>query len=274
MGLPATGNIDEAFVRGAADWQEARLETAPGDGAVGPRTEAHLHILLSEAEHAVQAAQRMLAQGGFLYDGWANDMRDNDCNGLADAQDPHERAVPDNVHYSQVCTQFRLCAGIYVGGWNFERAITIHADQLITGNFRYHNCADIISDAYRSAGVMPHYRQTEQILNVFRQTGFVWKRSERYPDQYLPGDFICTLRPGHGGHSGIVVQPDPTRGGANAPMVIDLPGPSSQVTDGSYNPASTNDLQLHRWPSFRINDVEPKYQFLGRLLHSRLRGSH
>ena len=74
----------QAYVRATADWQEARLGPGQGSGMVTAQTEANLHLLLPEAERAVQAAQQMLRQGGYLYDGWSNDCRDNDCNGSLD----------------------------------------------------------------------------------------------------------------------------------------------------------------------------------------------
>jgi hypothetical protein len=281
---PASGVVDAPFVRAVADWQEAHFGTGQGNGQVGPTTEAHLHLLLPEAERAVLAAHQMLARGGYLYDGWNNDMRDNDGDGLVDMADPSERPDDDGRHYGQMFSSFGVRRGSYRGGWDFARRdVSVHADSVHRAGprrpFLYRNCADIISEAYRAAGVMPHHRQTIAILNEFRRRGYVWQRDLGYPDEYLPGDFICTYSPGRpgehgGGHSGIVVEAGRTNGGRSAPVVIDLPGPSSQVSEGIYSPANTNDLQRHRWPAFRISGVPLEEQFLGRLLHSRLHGHH
>jgi hypothetical protein len=132
------------------------------------------------------------------------------------------------------------------------------------GSFRYMVCADVVSKAYSQAGVMGPARSTAIILDTFRNRGYVWRKSEGYPPRFVPGDFICTL--GHGGgHSGIVVEAGPT---SAAPKVIELPGPSTQVDLGIYNPTSTNDVRLGTWTKAGLpNDG---LHYLGRLLMSKL----
>ena len=271
MGLTANGRIDEAFVRGVADWQETNLGPGQGDGWVGPATEANLNIVLSEALRAVQAAIRMHGEGRILFDSWGNDFRDNNMNGLVDQDDGAESA-DDGAHYAGTYPCFALVEVSRDGGWDFaRRRVTVTAAQVgtVTGPFKYRVCADVISEAYHAARVMEHVRSTSAILGVFRSKGYVWQRSVSYPTRYLPGDFICTLG-AHGGHSAIVVEESLTDGGRLLPVVVELPGPSTQISDGTYNPASTNDIQRHLWSSFRVVQIAPEYQFLGRLLYSRL----
>lgn len=273
LGLPAQGTVDEAFVRHVATWQETFVGRGAGDGMVGPRTEAHLGILLPEARRAVEAAERMWAAGGILFDSWGNDMRDNDLDGLVDESDEW---TPDGAHYGRTYRRFQVRRGRYVGGWDLpqygypRRTVTVAQDRSVEGSFRYAVCADVVSEAYRAAGVMEHHGATGAILREFRRKGYVWRRSEGYPATYLPGDFICTWAPG-GGHSGIVVEAGPTDGGARPPVVIELPGPSSQVSDGTYDPAATSDIVRHAWSTFRVLAVAHEHQYLGRLLHTRLR---
>ena len=120
---------------------------------------------------------------------------------------------------------------------------------------------------------MPVTRSTATILQSFREKGYVWRRSEDYPTEYLPGDFICTL--GHGGgHSGIVVTRAPTKKvekgveSFTVPKVVELPGPSTQVDLMTYDPASTNDVRLGPWTKAGLPDL--KLHYLGRLLLSKL----
>jgi hypothetical protein len=273
LGLAESGGIDEDFVRTAADWQEANLGAGQGDGKVGPATEGALNILLPAAQKAVDAIVEMLKKGGVLFDSWGNDLRDNNSNGKLDWEDPQEKGAQDGEHLGGVYKSFRVRAGTYEGGWSFARkTVTVSADKEITGTFRYLVCADVISRAYEAAGVMKHVRATGAILEAFRSQGIVWTRSVSYPTKYLPGDFISTYAAGHG-HSAIVVEESDTNGGSSAPMVIDLPGPSTQISDGTYDPTSTNDIQKHRWSQFRIDEVAQENQFLGRLLGSKFRGT-
>jgi hypothetical protein len=94
---------------------------------------------------------------------------------------------------------------------------------------------------------------------------------KRVLSDHLPGDFISTWKAGDGGHSGIVMSEAPTRGGSEIPIVVQLPGPSTQVSDGTYDPASTNDVTMGPWSRWRIEGVPREHQYLGRILHSRIR---
>lgn len=267
LGLAPLGPIDEALVQSVARWQGGHMPAGEADGMVGFATEAHLAIQHPAARRAADAAQRMYASGGILFDSWSNDMRDNDLDGLVDERDEY---TPDGMHYGRSYRRFDVVRGTYRGGWRgARRDVTVRRDQRVTGQFRYAVCADLISDAYAAAGVMSHHGSTRAILAELRRKGYVWRRSESYPDRYLPGDYIATWEPG-GGHSGIVVAEGPTDGGAQPPEVIELPGPSSQVTDGTYTPSATSDVVRHRWSSWRVSGLPHEKQYLGRLLHSRM----
>jgi hypothetical protein len=259
---------NEAFVRLVADWQEVNIGPGMGDGKMGPRTEAHLNIAHPKAIAAVAAAIKVQAAGSILFDSWGNDLRDNNLDGAVD--DKAER-TSDGAHYGKHYSEFRTVAGRYGGGWDFlpARTVTVRDSRTIKGSFVYRVCADIVSGAYAKAGAMHAQRSTWAILAEFRKKGFVWRRSESYATEYLPGDFICTLD-GSAGHSGIVVQREPTRGGDVAPVVIQLPGPSTQISDGTYDPTRTNDVTYGRWSEWRITRLYKDEQYLGRLLLSKL----
>jgi hypothetical protein len=271
LGLSSAGGIDEAFVRHVATWQETHVGSGSGDGKVGPATEAHLNILLPEAQAAADAADRIRLRGGILFDSWGNDLRDNDLDGTVDEDDEQTH---DGAHYGRDYGAFDVLRGSWIGGWDYpqygypRRTITVSHERSLRGTFQYAACADVASEAYRAAGVMPHQDSTAAILRQFRRKGYVWRRSESYPSTYLPGDFICTWAPG-GGHSAVVVEAGPTDGGARVPMVIELPGPSSQISDRTYNPANTSDVVRHPWSSFRLF-TRMESQYLGRLLRTRL----
>lgn len=271
MGItPQIGIIDEQFVRKVATWQESNLGLGQGDGKIGSKTEAHLNIQLPEATKAVQEAKKIKTKGGILFDSWGNDLRDNNQNNKLDQNDPDEGGG-DGSHNKRTYTAFKVISGGYRGGWEGERKnVQVRTTRVISGQFKYRVCADVVSEAYKKAGIMSHLRSTGKILGVFRKKGYVWRRSKSYPTKYLPGDFICTYAPGYGGHSAIVVEAGSTGGGRLPPKIIDLPGPSSSISDGIYDPARTNDVTEHKWPKRRLN-CELKYQYLGRLLHSKLK---
>jgi hypothetical protein len=258
---------NEAFVRLVADWQEANIGPGAGDGKIGPRTEAHLNIAHPKAIAAAVAAQKVQAAGSILFDSWGNDLRDNNLDGAVDGKS--ERSA-DGAHFGKTYTEFRTVAGTYSGGWDFlpARTVIVRSSRTIKGSFIYRVCADIVSGAYAAAGVMQAKRATWAIHAEFQKRGFVWRRSESYPSEYLPGDFICTLEGGEG-HSGIVVQREPTRGGDVAPVVVQLPGPSTQISDGTYDPTRTNDVTIGRWSDWRITRLPKDVQYLGRLLLSK-----
>ena len=232
-------------------------------------------------------------QEGYLYDGWRNDIRDNNLDSHLDAPpvirsgrlvrgtlhgDDRGEDVPDNSHYGRTYRRFGVIQDVYAGGWpGHEQAFTVRSTATINGRFVYRNCADIVSEAYHAAGVMRHFRRTADIKHAFESSGWVWRRSRGFPDRYLPGDLMCIVvdTDPHDlhGHAAIVVAEGPTGGGSVAPEVIELPGPSSSISERDYRPEQRNDLRRHRWASFRMA-VNPDFQFLGRLLHSRLHGHH
>jgi hypothetical protein len=268
FGAGAAVLANEMFVRLVADWQEANIGAGAGDGKVGPRTEAHLNIVHPKALGASVAASKIQASGSILFDSWGNDLRDNNLDGVVDG--PSERAS-DGAHFGGSFSEFRTVAGTYSGGWNFlpQRPVIVRETKSMKGVFKYRVCADIVSAAYREAGVMERQRSTQHIFDEFKKKGFVWRRSESYPTEYLPGDFICTLEGGEG-HSGIIMQREPTRGGDQPPIVVQLPGPSTQISDGTYDPTSTNDVTVGRWSLWRTTALPREVQYLGRLLHSKL----
>ena len=257
-------SVDEVFVRLVADFQEAALGSGTGDGKIGPKTEAYIGIIHPKALHAVAHARSIQAAGGILFDSWGNDLRDNDNDAEVDGRS--EQGKQDGYHYGGTYRTFAVFAGSYPDqGWGHNRTVTVPTSQIVVGSFKYRVCADIVSLAYHKAAVMPTTRSTAVLLQKFRDLGYVWRKSDGYPPSYLPGDFICTL--GHGGgHSGIVVEATSTQ---NVPKVIELPGPSTMVDEGTYNPAQTNDVRLGLWTKRFLTDGTVNY--LGRLLCSKLR---
>jgi hypothetical protein len=263
LGLSASASPhdEEGFARYVADWQEDHIGVGQGDGKLGPKTEAYLGIVHPKAAAAATHALAIQRRGNILFDSWSNDVRDNDNDGIADGS---SEQVGDAIHSHRVYTRFAVIAGTYPGlGWNRNRTLVIHTTRTLTGSFHYCVCADVVSQAYASAHVMARARSTAVILRTIRAKGYVWRRSEEYPSEYLPGDFICTL--GHGGgHSGIVVRRSPTTA---VPTVVELPGPSTMVDLGAYDPASTNDVRLGSWTKAGIPNLSLHY--LGRLLRSK-----
>jgi hypothetical protein len=226
---------------------------------------------------AIAVAQQAKALVGrpLLFDYWGGDFRDNnmDPSGLVDQDDPREMQTQDGQHFGQRYQSFRVKPGTYPGGWGFKpgtvevrEAKTIHAPP--GQSFQYIVCADLTVMAYRAAGLnLPKVRSTGQIINWFLASHCLYRRDELYPSTYLPGDFIATFEAAHGGHSAIVVEAAPIRNGKGElvqPKVIEMPGPSTQVSDGTYNPASPSDVREGPWSDFRLTSPDA-YQYLGRL---------
>lgn len=225
-----------------------------------------------EAEAAVVHAREIYAAGNILFDSWGNDVRDNDNDGNVDSG-RRETGNYDGQHYSGTYSGFKVVAGTYVRGWADDQGVvhgrvTVPSDRTITGSFKYRVCADIVSQAYAAAGLMTHMRSTARIIGRFRRIGTVWHNRSTFPSEYLPGDFVATYAPGHGGHSGIVTTRSST---TNAPTVIELPGPSTQADAGTYDPASTNDVKEQTWSKRGVAD---QYQYLGRYTGRRRRRRH
>jgi hypothetical protein len=268
---PENGHIDEALVRAVADWQEAQLGIGRGNGTIDPATEANLNILEPQAQRAVDEAIKMQRAGGILFDSWGNDLRDNNSNDQLDQDDVEERNARDGDHYERHFSQFQVLAGTFEGGWpGFKKYVTVHLKRTIRGHFRYRVCADLISEAYHKAHIIRHVSSVYKILNELGPKAFQWRRSVSYPTQYLPGDFICSYdEKRFEGHAALVVEEGPTDGGSTPPMILDLPGPSSQISDGTYDPTETNDIEIHKWPKRRL-DLPTDTQYLLRVLHSKL----
>ncbi len=264
LGMVPGGSVDEAFVRAVADWQEDNIGAGAGDGKIGPQTEAYLNIQHPKATAAVARALEIQKAGKILFDSWGNDVRDNNNDGVVD--DSNEKSG-DGAHFFGTYPSFAVVAGTYTGlGWGRNKTLSVPRSMTMQGPFQYRVCADVVSRAYNEARVTPAVRVTATILQSFREKGYVWRRSEGYPTEYLPGDFICTLDKGVG-HSGIVVTRAAT---TTVPSVVELPGPSTQVDLGTYDPASTNDVRLGPWTkAAQVPDL--KFHYLGRLLLSKLR---
>jgi hypothetical protein len=261
--MPAGLGLDEVFVRLVADWQELTLGAGQGDGKIGPKTEAYLAIPHPRALDAVARARAVQRSTGILFDSWGNDLRDNDGDGVVDGKS--EKGLSDGAHFGRVFTKFRVVAGTYTGqGWGGGSTVVVPSTKDVSGSFQYKVCADVVSGVYAEAGVMSKTRSTAQLLQNFRNLGYVWHRSESWPPTYVPGDFICTLEHGSG-HSGIVVDASPT---TMVPRVVELPGPSTQADEGTYDPGRPHDVRLGLWTK-RSNPASQHY--LGRLLLSKLR---
>jgi hypothetical protein len=264
LGLGPNAPLNEAFVRAVADWQEDHIRAGAGDGKVSAKTEAYLNIRHPKATVAAAHAVHIQAEGMILFDSWRNDVRDNNNDGTVD--DPNEKAE-DGAHYAGTYPSFSVIAGTYTGlGWGRDKTLTVPRSVTVLGPFMYRVCAAVVSRAYHEAGVMPEVNRVATILERFRAKGYVWKWSEGHPSEYLPGDLICTLDGGVG-HAGIVVTRAPTTS-RPVPTVVELPGPSTQVDLGTYNPASTNDVRLGTWTKAGVRNDN---QYLGRLLLSKLR---
>lgn len=259
--LPPGGMVDDMFIRAVADWQEANLGPGRGDGKVSVETEASLNIQHPKAAFAVDRAIAAHHAGFVLFDSWGNDVRDNDGDGSVD--DAREDAI-DGTHLHRRFSSFSVVAGSYSGlGWNLDRVLTVPTSRTMYGTFHYKVCADVISSVFHDAGVMPLTRRTSAILDHVSLKGYVWRRSDSYPKEYVPGDFICTL--GHGGgHSGIVVERSRTD---QVPIVIELPGPSTSIDLQEYDPTRTSDIRRGRWTKAGVRDL--RLHYLGRLLYSK-----
>jgi hypothetical protein len=264
LGLARGSPINETFVRAVADWQEDHIRAGAGDGKIDPKTEAYLNIQHPKATAAAARALAIQRAGGILFDSWGKDVRDNNNDGVAD--DRREQAE-DGEHYAGTYPSFSVVAGTYTGlGWGRNKALVVPRSVTVSGPFMYRVCAAVVSRAYHEAGVMPETNRVANILEQFRPKGYVWKWSEGYPSEFLPGDLICTLA-GGAGHAGIVVTRAPTTS-SPVPTVVELPGPSTQVDLGTYDPVSRNDVRLGTWTKA---GVDQHHQYLGRLLLSKLR---
>lgn len=258
-----TGNLDEEFVRAVAEWQELYIGPGQGDGKLGPKTEAHLGIQHPKALLAVTRAEAIFREGNNLFDSWFNDARDNNNDGVTDG--PHEKTA-DGAHYGKVYPKFGLIKGTYTGlGFDKNLTCQVKETRTVLGPFRYLVCADVVSRAYSEVGVMAKTRSAQAILDVFRRIGYVWRKSDGYPSQFLPGDYICTSYKGDA-HAGIVTVRSNSK---LVPEVIEMPGPSTLLAEGTYDPSKTNDVRKGPWSKARVPIRESHY--LGRLLISKCR---
>jgi len=265
--------VDARFVELVADFQEKAIGPGAGNGKIDPRTEAHLGIVHPRALDAVARARAIMRRGGILFDSWGNDLRDNDMDW--DADGPSEQGFADGDHSgrrgrSRIYPRFNVVRGTYGKlGWRRNRSVTVTTTdevQEIEGPFEYLVCADVVSRAYQQAGVMQKTTQsTEVLIYRFSKVGYVWRRTERYPSSFLPGDLVATLS-SHIGHSGIVVEATSTE---SVPTVFELPGPSTMVDEGKYDPTETNDVRIGPW-SKRHLLANAQVNYLGRILHSKL----
>jgi len=220
---------------------------------------------------AAAAQARMLhAKGGLLFDGWNNDLRDNECRGAVDGA--RERGAQDGQHFGRVYNEFCVNAGSYEGGgWDFlppPPPVVVPETRRVEGQIQYVVCVDVVVMAYRNAGVqISAMRSTGQLLDWFRRNGHVWQGVQNWPPEYLPGDLVATFSPGHGGHSTIVIEKAPTRdasGNLVVPIVVEIPGPSTQRSDRTYDPASSSDVRLGPLSPWRLEVGWHPLLYIGR----------
>ena len=253
-------------------------------GRYSPDTQAGKHLLAHELAHVVQqarmpgspkaqlqrtrrrrtAAERAgdaaAAMSAFLsehilFDFWKGDVRDNNKNGLVDGfrpdatrgPDRKETASDDGDHFSGTFHGFRTVGGLRFTGGEGGTVDTVDFDTAT--DVRYRVCADLVSAAYRSAGIpVPQTRRVRDLVRWFqasRQARF-WPIA-RFPGTFEPGDFICSFSPREGhGHAGIIVS------SGTSPDAVHLPGPSQHIARGVYDPTRLTDVTHEPWPSNRV----------------------
>ena len=159
--------------------------------------------------------------------------------------------------------------------------------QPVTGDYRYMMCSDLVSMAMVEARIIRQHGRTGVLLRqLLPPVGYVFRRRDDYPETYLAGDYIATWAPG-GGHSAVVVEREPTQGGAAGPVVIELPGPSTMIEEEYYRPGGQHgsppqanapprgsgvhgDVMMTRWPDFRRRAEQAAHQYLVRFIYSRV----
>jgi hypothetical protein len=206
------------------------------------------------ALNAVSNMESYLAEN-ILFDFWGGDLRDNDKNGVVDGRKPDgsrgadrkETQSTDGDHYSGSFPGFKTYAGLTFTG---EEGGDYTTEDFETSTpVKYRVCADLVSEAYREAGIaVPHTRRVADLVSWFktsRQTRF-WTY-DSFPGGFLPGDFICSYSPRERhGHAGMVVAE-----GGNRPLVVHLPGQSQHLARGVYDPTRVCDVTYEVWPSNR-----------------------
>lgn len=216
------------------------------------------HLSPAEAERlANDAATNMsdfLTQN-ILFDFWNGDLRDNDKNGLVDGYRPSdatrgpdraETSSHDGAHFRGTYSGFKTWGGLTFTGGEGGTVTTVDFDTSTTVQYRV--CADLVSAAYRAAGIpVPRTRRVRELVQWFqgnRQARF-WLIAD-FPGSYRPGDFICSYSPREGhGHAGMVVA------AGSSPDVVHLPGQSQHIARGVYDPTRLNDVTHEAWPSNR-----------------------
>lgn len=291
IGASSGSAIDEDFVQALAVWQRdhpAQYATRPlrVDGSLSPRTEAHLGIVLPKMQRLVEIVERYHREGGVLFDSWGNDFRDNDNDGLVDERDEWTN---DGAHYGRVYDGFQIGPPqnpetAHSAGWSRDRDVhgIPRVVQPVDGRYRYMMCSDLVSDAMIEARIIRQRGRTADLIRaLLPPVAYVFRRSEDYPEEFLPGDYIATWRAGEGGHSAVVVERAQTNGGSAAATVIELPGPSTMTEQEIYRPGGIHtdpgrpagvrgDVVRGPWPHFRRADGDRPFQYLVRLVHSRL----
>jgi hypothetical protein len=222
------------------------------------RMQRHRRHLTPEeaATRASDAATNMsdfLTQN-ILFDFWGGDLRDNDKNGVVDGflptaahgRDRRETRSNDGDHFDGDFDGFDTIGGLtFTGG---EGGTVDTVDFSTTTTVKYRVCADLVSAAYRTAGIrVPRTRRVRDLVHWFttnRQAQF-WP-IDTFPGTFQPGDFICSYSPREGhGHAGMIVE------AGTSPEVVHLPGPSQHIARGVYDPTRENDVTRETWPSNR-----------------------
>ena len=185
------------------------------------------------ALRALAAAQALSEQRdpGIWFDGWYNDPRDNNLNGLSDDATEKGPKNADGTH--KAGTHKAKIA--YVPTLTTELVPDFMCETI---NVIYRVCIDIPIAAYTTAKIP--VSKTRWIPTFFAElkhiSGWkVWDGGAK-PDTLMDGDIIAAKNSAHQ-HAGIVET------GWAWDSVINLPGPSSAQKYGVYYPSYWNDIK-------------------------------
>jgi hypothetical protein len=178
---------------------------------------------------ALDAAQKLHDQQdpAIWYDGWGNDLRDNNLTGKID--EAAEQGISDGAHYGKLFDA-KVCK---------DPSDTTDScppgDQSMI-KVQYKVCIDIPIEAYKAAGA--NVSTSRWIPTFFSELSkkpnwTVWKKPLA-PSQLLDGDIVAASNPDHQ-HAGIVST-------GTVDQVINLPGPTAARKFHVFNPSGKNDI--------------------------------
>ncbi len=178
---------------------------------------------------ALEAAQKLHDQQdpAIWYDGWGNDLRDNNLTGKID--EAAEQGISDGAHYGKLFGA-KVCK---------DPSDTTDScppgDQSMI-KVQYKVCIDIPVEAYKAAGA--NVSTSRWIPTFFGELSkklnwTVWKKPH-VPSQLLDGDIVAASNPDHQ-HAGIVST-------GTVDSVINLPGPTAARKFHVFKPSGKNDL--------------------------------